>query len=99
MSDPTPRPWHRVHHEAVKGSERYSVVQITDPNNHGAYSWAEVHGPNSVANAELLFLAVNGFHDLLAIAERCEMWLSTHPEGEAMMMATRAEITKARGKP
>jgi hypothetical protein len=36
--------------------------------------------------------------DMLEIVARCEMWLSTVPEGRAMQLACQAAIAKATGR-
>lgn len=49
----------------------------------------------SKADVQIIVIAPDMFEMLC----RCEMWLSTHPEGRAMMEACRAVIAKAKDTP
>lgn len=46
-----------------------------------------------VANAQLIATAPQ----MLDVLHRCEMWLGTHPEGNAMQAVCQAVILKAEG--
>lgn len=87
----TPGPWHvgrKQNHGGTTSAER--IVSEDGEAICAELSWHD----DGEANARLIAAAP----ELLEMLERCEMWLSTAPDGRAMQRACQAVITKATGK-
>ena len=98
----TPGPWRtlRKNPRRVVGSENRHIIiagcYTSLSKGRGLATKQSGGSPDqriAEANARLIAAAP----DLLDVVQRCEMWLSTAPDGRAMQMVCQAVIEKALG--